>query len=210
MIYNIILDMGGVLMQHNLPGCIAAFERLMGSERMQSVLGLSANGEGTYNSLMEQYERGSVSEEEFIRTIRENSLPGTTDEQVADAWVLMHGGIPQERLEQVRQWHNAGHHTLLLSNSNTLHKRDIETHYDMSMFDVCIYSHIVGASKPSPAIYDAVMQTLRDKGWDQNPTIFVDDIAANREMGERYGWRTFESLGEMRDPLGPPSKGEEN
>ncbi len=184
-------------MQHNMQGCIAAFERLIGRKPMQTLLGLNNNGEGSAASLMEQYECGGISEEDFILAIRDLCQPGTTNEQIVDAWMMMHGGIPQERLEQVREWHNEGHHILLLSNSNTIHKRDIENKYDMSMFDCCIYSHEVGASKPNTAIYDVVMQTLHEKGWDKEPIIFVDDIAANREVGEQYGWKTFESLEEL-------------
>jgi len=192
--YNIIVDMGGVLMQHNMPGCIAAFEQLMGKAEMQAVLGLGGNGEGAAKSLMEDFECGRVTEEDFVETIRKASKPGTTAEQIVAAWNMMHGGIPQERLEQLREWHDKGCHLVLLSNSNTIHKRDVETNYDMSMFDRCIYSQEVGAHKPERAIYEAVMEYLKIQGWDKLPTLFIDDIAINREVGEEFGWKGFESV----------------
>jgi len=186
--------MGGVLMQHNMPGSIAAFEQLMGSEQMQTVIGLGANGEGAANSLMEDFECGRVSEQDFVETIRRASKPGTTAEQIEAAWVMMHGGIPQERLEHIRQWHNEGAYVILLSNSNSIHQRDIKTNYDMSMFDHCIYSHEVHAHKPERAIYEVVQQHLKEQGREQIPTFFTDDIAINREVGEQFGWTCYDSI----------------
>jgi len=189
--------MGGVLMQHNMPGCIAAFTDLMGAANMQSALGLGSNGEGSANSLMEDFECGRVSEDEFVDAILRASKPGTTRQQVVDAWVMMHGGIPQWKLERIRGWHDAGHHVLLLSNSNAIHKRDVETNYDMSMFDQCFYSHLIHAHKPELAIYEAVQAFLQQKGWDTLPTIFVDDIAINRTVGEQFGWTTYSDISEL-------------
>ena len=58
---TIVLDMGGVLMNHNMPECIARFTDILGEEQMKTILGLATNGEGTADSLMEQYERGDIS-----------------------------------------------------------------------------------------------------------------------------------------------------
>ena len=67
---TIILDMGGVLMNHNMPECIARFRDILGEENMKQILGLSSNGEGTSDSLMEQYERGDISTDTFIAGIQ--------------------------------------------------------------------------------------------------------------------------------------------
>ena len=58
---TIILDMGGVLMQHNMPECIRRFQEMLGNRVMQNVLGLASNGEGIEDTLMEQYEKGEIS-----------------------------------------------------------------------------------------------------------------------------------------------------
>lgn len=49
---TIILDMGGVLMQHNMPECIARFSRILGEEQMEHILGMKPNAEGIPDSLM--------------------------------------------------------------------------------------------------------------------------------------------------------------
>ena len=158
---TIILDMGGVLMNHNMPECIARFSAILGEEKMKTMLGLASNGEGTANSLMEQYERGDISTNFFIDTILKHAKAGTSREEVIAAWNAMHGGIPTERLEHIQQWKDAGHHLFLLSNNNDLHWHHIRSQYDMSMFDYCFASHLMHMSKPDPRIYHAVDNQLR-------------------------------------------------
>ena len=190
---TIILDMGGVLMNHNMPECIARFTAILGEEKMKSVLGLASNGEGTANSLMEQYERGEVSTEHFVDTILEHAKAGTTREDVIAAWNAMHGGIPAERLQHIRQWKDAGHRLFLLSNNNDLHWHDVFSHYDMSMFEHCFASHLLHVSKPDPKIYQLVDNQLHE--WNcEEPFHFVDDIFINRQTAQQLGWQTYETI----------------
>lgn len=193
---TIILDMGGVLMQHNMPECIARFTAILGEEKMKTILGLAPNGEGTADSLMEQYERGDISTDYFVDTILEQAKQGTTREEVIAAWNTMHGGIPAERLQHIQQWKDAGHRLFLLSNNNELHWEDIFSHYDMSMFEHCFASHLLHISKPDPHIYKVVDNQLRT--WNcEPPFYFVDDIAINRETAEQLGWQTYENIYEV-------------
>ena len=193
---TIILDMGGVLMQHNMPECIARFTTILGEEKMKTILGIAPNGEGTADSLMEQYERGDISTDYFVDTILEQAKQGTTREEVIAAWNTMHGGIPAERLQHIQQWKDAGHRLFLLSNNNELHWEDIFSHYDMSMFEHCFASHLLHISKPDPCIYKVVDNQLR--AWKCEPPFhFVDDIAINRETAEQLGWQTYENIYEV-------------
>ena len=193
---TIILDMGGVLMQHNMPECIARFTAILGEEKMKTILGLAPNGEGTADSLMEQYERGDISTDYFVDTILEQAKQGTTREEVIAAWNTMHGGIPAERLQHIQQWKDAGHRLFLLSNNNELHWEDIFSHYDMSMFEHCFASHLLHISKPDPRIYQFVDNQLRT--WNCEPPFhFVDDIAINRLTAEQLGWQTYETIYEI-------------
>lgn len=190
---TIILDMGGVLMNHNMPECIARFTSILGEEKMKTILGLAPNGEGCINSLMEQYERGEVSTDIFVESIIAHAKPGTQREEVIAAWNTMHGGIPAERLAKIKGWQKAGHRLYLLSNNNELHWEDIFTKYDMSMFEHCFASHLLHLSKPDPRIYQSVDNQL--KAWGvEAPYHFVDDIAINRHRAEQLGWKTYPSI----------------
>ena len=193
---TIILDMGGVLMNHNMPECIARFTDILGEEKMRTILGLATNGEGTADSLMEQYERGEISTDAFIEGIMQHAQRPTTREEVIAAWNAMHGGIPAERLQHIQQWKDAGHRLFLLSNNNELHWEHILSQYDMSMFEHCFASHLMHMSKPDPRIYEAVDEQLR--AWNCEPPFhFVDDIAINRETSEALGWKTYETIYEL-------------
>ena len=193
---TIILDMGGVLMNHNMPECIARFTDILGKENMKTILGLASNGEGTADSLMEQYERGDISTDAFIDGIMQYAVRPTTREEIIAAWNTMHGGIPAERLKHIQQWKDAGHRLFLLSNNNELHWEDIFTHYDMSMFEHCFASHLLHISKPDPRIYQFVDNQLRT--WNcETPFHFVDDIAINRLTAEQLGWQTYETIYEI-------------
>ena len=193
---TIILDMGGVLMNHNMPECIARFTDILGEEKMRTILGLATNGEGTADSLMERYERGEISTDAFIDGIMQHAERPTTREEIIAAWNTMHGGIPTERLQYIQQWKDAGHRLFLLSNNNDLHWHHILSLYDMSMFEFCFASHLMHMSKPDPQIYQEVDKQLR--AWNCEPPFhFVDDILINRTTAEQIGWQTYETIYEV-------------
>ena len=193
---TIILDMGGVLMLHNMPECIRRFQAMLGPRIMRNILGLATNGEGLEDTLMEQYEKGDISTDEFINTILQYASQETTREDVIAAWNAMHGGIPAERLEQIKQWKAAGHRLFLLSNNNGLHWEDINQVYDMSVFEHCFASHLMHASKPALSIYESVDAHLKSLGCEE-PFHFVDDIAINRHVAEILGWVTYPTLNDV-------------
>ena len=205
----IILDLGGVLMRHNMPECLARFERLLGKEQMAQVLGLQSNAEGTLDSLVDKYEKGDISTDTFVDTILAHSYEGATREEVAAAWNSMHGGVSEERLQLIQRWADAGHHLYMLSNNNDLHWHHVFSHYDLSMFRHCYASHLLHLAKPDPRIYQAVDQAIREQeGLQETPQLhealgdnhsfyFVDDLEANRLPAEQLGWRTFASLDEL-------------
>ena len=203
---TIILDMGGVLMNHNMPECIARFTDILGEEKMKTILGLASNGEGTANSLMEQYERGDISTDAFIDGIMQHVQRPTTREEIIAAWNAMHGGIPAERLQHIQQWKDAGHRLFLLSNNNELHWEHILSQYDMSMFEHCFASHLMHLSKPDSRIYEAVDAEIKNNFCKEEFVIqnsefkihFVDDILINRTTAEHLGWHTYETIYEVR------------
>lgn len=200
----LILDMGGVLMQHNIPKCIELFQHLLGEKEMEQVMGLAVNGEGYSNSLVEKFERGLINTDEFIGAILPHTRPGTTRQDVINAWLTMHKGIPAERLQLLQQWKEQGYHLFLLSNNNELHWNDIMTHYDMTVFEHCFASHLMHYSKPDIRIYQAVEEYLQQHHF-TTPYIFVDDNQANREVAQSLHWITYPDLDTLATHLQPPT-----
>lgn len=184
--------MGGVLMQHNIPGCIDRLQQLTGENFPR--LGLDDKGEGT--GLMEQFEKGLVSLDRFLKQVLTLCRPGTTREQVLDAWVTIHAGIPADRMEYLRELKQQGYHLYLLSNNNDACWQDILDHYDMSVFDDVFLSHVLHMVKPNPALFEYVQQKLN---LDVEQTVFVDDLEANRLAAEQtVGWHTVASVDELK------------
>ena len=73
----------------------------------------------------------------------------------------------------------------LLSNTDPIHVAYIERHFDfLRHFPARIYSCSVGASKPSPAIYQAA---LRAVGVSAAEALYIDDIEEFAEAARQLG-----------------------
>lgn len=74
----------------------------------------------------------------------------------------------------------------LLSNTDPIHAAHLEACYSfVEHFPVRIYSHEVGASKPSPVIYQAALTAL-----DVTPAeaLYIDDVAEYAEAARQLGF----------------------
>ena len=214
-----IFDLGGVLINLNVSRCMHAFEALMGEENMRSVLGMDSNGEGRQASadsqatnnvtavsiaskqLMADFERGLISPDDFIRAVLPYCLPGTTEEQVIDAWMSMLDDLPEERLVFVDRLRAKGYPVYLLSNGNDLHFDFINRTYGLDRHFVRLFlSQKMHLSKPDKAIFEEVDRLVRaDNHAPEATVLFIDDIEANRLSAEHsVHWQTFASIQDLR------------
>ena len=199
-----IFDLGGVLIKLNVSRCMRAFEALMGEENMRLILGMDRNGEGVKavsvatKQLMADFERGQISPETFLGEVLHYCHPGTTEEQVVDAWMSMLGELPQERLDFIDRLRAQGHPVYLLSNGNDLHFDFINRTYGLEgHFDGLFLSQKMHLSKPEPAIFEAVNERVREL-TSEVEVLFIDDIEVNRLAAERtVGWKTYSSITEL-------------
>lgn len=201
-----IFDLGGVLIRLNVPRCMHAFEELMGEANMQTVLGIDKHGEGVLSvsvasrQLMADFERGHISPVTFIREVLRYCRPGTTEQQVVDAWMAMLDDLPQRRLDVIDRLRADGHPVYLLSNGNELHFDFINRTYGLDRhFDQLFLSQEMHMAKPDPAIFRAVHQAVTREGTIRpERIIFIDDIEANRRAAEQtVGWHTLPSIDEI-------------
>jgi len=205
MVNIFIFDLGGVLINLNVPRCMAAFERIMGEDNMQRILGMDSRGEGVKavsvacKQLMADYEQGLISTDTFIAELLPYCHPGTTRQDIIDAWMSMLEDLPQERLDFVDSLRVKGHPVFLLSNGNDLHFNFInETYHLASYFDGMFLSQRLHLSKPDPQIYQLVNdQITNNKCQITNDQMvnFIDDLELNRQAAEAtVHWRTFPSI----------------
>ena len=165
---TIVFDLGGVIINLNVPRCVGNFKQLMPEENIRNVLGIDDEGEGVVavsaatKQLMHDYEYGNICTEEFLKTLQEYCYPGTTIEQIRAAWLSMLDELPQERLDYIARLREAGFRTILLSNSNELHWDPIWKQYHLGdYFDAVFASQKLHMAKPNRDIFEHVVREAK-------------------------------------------------
>jgi len=98
----------------------------------------------------------------------------------------------------------SGHYRLgLLSNTDPIHVAKLESSYEFFRYfppKARTYSCSVGASKPSPIIYQAALKACKARAQE---AIYIDDILAYVEAAQRLGMRGihFQSAEQLRAEL---------
>lgn len=203
---TVVFDLGGVIINLNVPRCIENFSRLMGIDNVRNILGIDDEGEGVTSvsvatkQLMADYERGNISTDDFLQSLLPYCHPGASVEAVRTAWLSMLDVLPQERLDYIRSLRERGFKTYLLSNSNDLHWEPIYQQYRLwEYFDMIFASHQLHLAKPSEQIFRHVES---EASIDSLHTVYVDDLEKNRSAASAYvGWYAVESIEELKQLL---------
>ena len=207
----IIFDLGGVLINLNVPRCIQAFSDLIGEENVRNIMGMNKDGEGITSvsiatrQLMKDFERGLVTTDEFIAAILQYAPSGITAEQIREAWFAMLEDLPQERQDYLAQLRQQGYRLYLLSNGNDLHWTYIDKRYHVSSyFEQVFLSQVMHCAKLEEEIFHRVQDDIladnhseqhTTNALPQQPILFVDDLPQNRQAAEHFvSWRTFPDI----------------
>lgn len=194
MIKNIIFDLGGVLLDIDLPYCMHSVEALgvdLSALPQPSPSNDTPNmkpavmGEGVVaNGMLNQYQIGTVTTHDFLTAIQDLCHAGTTMKQVVDAWNTCCIGIPQYRLDKLRRLHDMGYGIYMLSNTNDAHWQDIVSRcfggqeVVDSIFKHTFLSQEMHMAKPNDDIYLAM---LKEIGSPASECLFIDDSTPNVE-----------------------------
>ena len=205
-INTVVFDLGGVLIDLNVPRCVGNFKRLMGEQNVRNVLGIDDEGEGVVAvsaatlQLMHDYEYGNISTDTFVSTLQSYCYAGVTADAIRAAWMSMLDELPQRKLDYIASLRKAGYKTVLLSNSNQMHWDPIWEQFHLGdYFDYVFASHHLHMAKPNREIFDHV---VREAQIDCAHTIYVDDLEKNRKAGEQFaGWQTCASVEELSTKL---------
>lgn len=193
---NLIFDLGGVLIDLDVKRMLQGFEDVGLDPRMfmaeSAEAGATTVCEGmSVGQLLSNYQTGDITTEELLETILPKCRPGTTQEQLIEAWNHCLVSIPEERLQTVRSWREKGYRTYMLSNTNDLHWRYIadscfggEGLGLEDCFDGVFLSHEMRLAKPDAEIYRRVLETLGVRAED---CWFVDDAQVNVEAARKEG-----------------------
>ena len=172
----IIFDMGGVLVDLDIPGCKQAFKTELGFDEIDTVLD-PCHQRGIFGQL----EEGLVSADEFRAYVKAGSRPGITDEQVDHALYKILVGIEPYKIELLHRLAK-DYDLYMLSNNNEIAIEvsaamfkdagfGLDTH-----FKKCFMSYKLKMLKPAAGFYKAVMD---DIGLPPSEMLFIDDSQLN-------------------------------
>lgn len=185
---NIIFDLGGVLLNLDTGLTRKAFIEL-GVVNFDELFRI-----GYASSFFKDYEAGAITDEGFINSSLQLMPPGTSKEQVINAWNKMLLDFPEERVELLNNLKKT-HRLFLFSNTNAIHLEAFQKSYfdayGRSMedhFEKAWYSHIINRRKPDVAAFEYV---LRDSGLEAGNTLFIDDALVNVEGARAAGMQAI-------------------
>ncbi|MDG2209403.1 MAG: HAD-IA family hydrolase [Flavobacteriales bacterium] len=184
----LILDFGGVLYDIDYDAPVRAFKQL-GVEDFAGIY-----HQAFQSPAFDQLECGRIAPADFYTFLESHCAPGTTRQQVIDAWNCILVGMHASRIEMVRA---LGKQTrlFLFSNTNVIHagvfEAWMEEHIGLSpfrnAFEGIHYSHELGFRKPDPASFLAL---CRQHEVDPAKALFIDDSKQHVEGAEQAGLET--------------------
>jgi HAD superfamily hydrolase (TIGR01509 family) len=188
-IKNLIFDLGGVIIQLDIPATTRALARLAGYTDEEAIRRLA------HKTFFHQYETGHLDDDTFLMRLADALEIGRQPEALAVAWNSMLLHIPAQALNTLRQL--SRHYRLfLLSNTNEIHIREVHRRLYVthglpdfsSLFEGVYYSHRIRARKPEPAAYQHILQ---QHGLLAEETMFIDDNLENVTGAQAVGMRGF-------------------
>lgn len=189
MIQNLLIDLGGVIMDIRRQNCVDAFKRL-GFADVDDYLTDYAQ-KGPFAAL----EEGKITPDEFRAELRLHMPAGVTDADIDDAFQQFLTGIPVGRLHELRQLRAMGLGLYLLSNTNAimwngkiLEEFRKEGRHRADYFDGMMPSFEVGIMKPDPAIFRLAARRF---GLVPAETLFIDDARVNLDAAASEGFHTL-------------------
>lgn len=183
-IKNIIFDLGGVILELDCQRLLNAFAKF-------STIPLATLFNQRHQlPLFDLFETGKMSEKEFRQALlAQLEIKSISDHEFDTAWNSMLGAIPVARLNCIKALRK-NYKTILLSNTNTIHIKCIETILERTIgqrlftefFDNVYYSCQVGMRKPEHTILNYI---LTENAMKPEETLFVDDTLANIESAQQ-------------------------
>ena len=204
MIKHIIFDLGGVLIDLDMPRCLESFHALGADPSALLLPSAEPNQQGrakatlcdglVANGAMDLYQTGDITTEQFVADIQRYCVPGTTADQVLEAWNDCLLTIPAYKLEFIKSLRAQGYSVHLLSNTNEAHWIHIaQKHFEgrtEDYFDTLFLSQEMHMSKPNDDIFHAVLDRL---GAQPSECLFIDDAQANVDAARALGYQVYKA-----------------
>lgn len=195
MVKTVIFDLGRVLIPFDFARGYQAMADKYGIAPEEIPAKLRPTG------LVTQYEAGQISTPDFVSRVAAILGIDTNPEEFLDLWSAIFERrtlVPESLPATLRE---NGYRVLLLSNTNDMHIRFVRANYAiLRHFDDLVLSYEVGATKPSPKIYEAA---IARSGCAPGECFFTDDIEEYVEGAKRAGIDAvqFKQYEQLREEL---------
>jgi putative hydrolase of the HAD superfamily len=188
-IKNIILDLGGVILNIDYNLTIKAFQSL-GISNFESLY-----TQAKQEHLFDHYEAGKIHSDEFVEKLGEYLDTQQPSGKIIKAWNAMLLDLPEERLTFLKVLRSS-YNTSLLSNTNPIH---IKCFHEIikeqngikslnEFFDHVHFSSDLGMRKPDPDIFKHVCDL---HNYSPSETLFIDDSMQHVEGARKAGLHAF-------------------
>ncbi len=189
MIKNLLLDMGGVILDVSYQRVIETFKSY-GIENFDKVYTQAKQVE-----IIDLFEEGKCSAEEFREGVRKLLDKPLSDEQIDKAWFSMILEIPRDVIQLLGVL-KLKYRLFLFSNTNVLHieylKKEFERQLGFDLFncvfDKAFFSNEIHHRKPHPESFQYV---LEQAGIAADETLFIDDSKQHLEGASKVGLHTY-------------------
>lgn len=192
-IKNVIIDLGGVMIDLDRDRCVRAFEAL-GIAGVNDMLGLYRQKEPFLS-----IETGKISVAQFYDHLRQLAGRQIADSDFENAFDEFLVALPPERLAALRKMREHGLMLYMISNTNVVMydgwiKRAFmqEGLRAGDYFDGIVTSFAEGVCKPDPQIFETV---IRRYDLVPSESILLDDSEANCEEARRLGMQALRIQG---------------
>jgi FMN phosphatase YigB (HAD superfamily) len=187
-IKNIIFDLGGVIINLDIPATANAFQQLA------KKYGNNDYSPNVEHPVFSEFEVGAITEQDFRNTLKTYINPMVSDNEIDTAWNAMLLDIPAERLELLLLLKNK-YNTYLFSNTNAIHytafNQILLNAHGYSTLDTffhkAYYSHIAKVRKPNVEAFQLI---LDENNLLAQETLFLDDTQMHLDGAAKLGIQT--------------------
>lgn len=188
-IKNLLLDLGGVVLNVDYHKMVDVFKEygIMDFDKHFT--------QAKQVEIIDKFEEGKCSIEEFRNGIRDLVNVNLTDEQIDNAWFSMILDLPKERIELIGLL-KLKYNVYLFSNTNELHIELLKKRYEeefgfdifQMLFTKAYFSNEIKMRKPHP---ESFQWLINDAGIKAEETLFIEDSPQHIEGAKKVGLNTY-------------------
>ncbi|MFV0600174.1 MAG: HAD family hydrolase [Bacteroidales bacterium] len=188
-IKNLLLDLGGVVLNVDYHKMVDVFKEY-------GVMDFDKHfTQAKQVEIIDKFEEGKCSVEEFRNGIRDLVNVNLTDEQIDNAWFSMILDLPKERIELIGLL-KLKYNVYLFSNTNELHIELLKKRYEeefgfdifQMLFTKAYFSNEIKMRKPHP---ESFQWLINDAGIKAEETLFIEDSPQHIEGAKKVGLNTY-------------------